>query len=321
MSEKNISVISVRDPETQEIEQYEIEVDADHVIFEDGQTLSEKNLDKDVPIDHSSEIPLYGAASYDKYGHVKIKEGNGLTIEDGELSLALASEESAGALDSETYGEIKDTIFSLIEDLEEINFRKGAPMNHAFESSKYGGATEDLYGHIKVQTGTGLEINDGELSLTEANNDTPGALTPELYGKLDSTYALLKNISDDLSNVPNMPPEAENKPELVFLIKEHATNKTTYGLGTDELYGHVKVKEENGLHINEGEISLTTADELNTGAIDKIDYSRLLDAYNYFKKHEEEHGFRNSTPIYHASVKDTYGVGSDELFGHVSTLR
>lgn len=47
----------------------------------------------------------------------------------------------------------------------------------------------------------------------------------------------------------------------------HASSTSTYGLGTNSVFGHVKVTPANGLNISNGTISMGVASTSNVGAV------------------------------------------------------
>lgn len=64
----------------------------------------------------------------------------------------------------------------------------------------------------------------------------------------------------------------------------HASETGKYGLGSDKRYGHVKIKEEHGLHVNNGTISVSIVDENNDGVVTSDMYNKIDYIYNKCKE-------------------------------------
>lgn len=148
--------------------------------------------DNKANINHSSTTYNYGAASSTLFGHVKITVANGLSINDGVLSMAAASTTTAGgvrlnntltststsqALTAAQGKALNDSITSLTSGK--------SPTNHASSETTYGLATDSLYGHLRVTSGNGLSLSRGTLSMAAATTSTAGAV--QLNNTLTST--------------------------------------------------------------------------------------------------------------------------------------
>lgn len=66
-------------------------------------------------------------------------------------------------------------------------YESKAPNNHASNTQQYGIATGNNYGHIKVTTGNGLNLVDGNLSMNSATSSQAG--TVMLQNDLESGSA------------------------------------------------------------------------------------------------------------------------------------
>ena len=140
-------------------------------------------------------------------------------------------------------------------------FDNKADKNHAFTDSSYGAASNELFGHVKIDVANGLSVSDGVVGLALATTTSAGAvqladsLTSDDSGKA-LTAAQGKALKDSLTSLDdNTPP------------KNHAVNNGDYGLATDALYGHIRVTSNNGLTLNDGTLSLNSATTSSAGAV------------------------------------------------------
>lgn len=132
---------------------------------------------------HAFPDSSYGAASSDMYGHVKIQVANGLSINDGLLSLSLGTTTSAGAIqlvDSVTSTDSNKALTAnqgklLKDEITSLN-NNTAPKNHATSETTYGVATGTVYGHIKVTAGNGLNLSNGTISISSATTNNIGTV-------------------------------------------------------------------------------------------------------------------------------------------------
>lgn len=150
---------------------------------------------------HAFTDSSYGAASSELYGHVKIDVANGLNVSDGVVSLALATTTSAGAVqlaDSLTSDDATKALSAaqgkaLQEGLSSLH-NNTPPKNHAVNNGDYGLATDALYGHVKVTSGNGLNLNEGTISLNSATTSSAGAVQLEdTLSSNSTTKALTAN--------------------------------------------------------------------------------------------------------------------------------
>lgn len=153
-------------------------------------------FDTKVPTDHSSMGTQYGAATNEVFGHIKVTPGNGLSIDEGVLSLGLASEATPGAVQLASTVDsgdatkvvtalqvknIKDNVTSLQENT--------SPKNHASTTTTYGVGSTTSYGHLKVNASNGLGVNNGILSMNAATTSQAG--TVRLVDSLSSQSTIM----------------------------------------------------------------------------------------------------------------------------------
>lgn len=153
-----------------------------------------------------------------------------------------------------------------------------APKNHATSDLTFGGATATNYGHVKLSDTYSSSVTNG----TAANS-----LGASQYAVYRSYYSL------NSAKAPN----------------NHATTSTTYGIGTDTKYGHVKLSDTYASKVNDG--SATDGLAASQNALYEV-YNELsnscsdLDSVGMLK-----------APIYHRSTDTTYGVGNSSYYGHL----
>lgn len=114
-------------------------------------------IDGRAPTDHSSALKGYGIGTGGLYGHLKITDTFTSKITTDPDSTALSQ---AGAFG--LYSTLLDKINSIGGSVE-----LSAPINHADAGTTYGGATSDLYGHVKLSDDyTNEEISSMSIAVT-----------------------------------------------------------------------------------------------------------------------------------------------------------
>ena len=136
-----------------------------------------------VPKDHSSQSNEYGVATDELFGHIKVSSGNGLNINEGALSLGLASDTVPGSVQfatsidsgfnnrAVTAAQVK-TIKTTLTNLQNST----SPKNHAANNTTYGVASTSMFGHVKIVSSNGLNINNGVLSINNATTSQVGTV-------------------------------------------------------------------------------------------------------------------------------------------------
>ena len=123
-----------------------------------------------------------------------------------------------------------------------------APTAHASSDTTYGVGTTQQYGHVK--------LCDGASSVTAANG-------------VAATPAAVKSVADSLASYQS----SNNSAVAGKAPTAHASSDTTYGVGTTQQYGHVKVTEGCGLAISSGTISLNAPGYNCTGTVTAVCYN------------------------------------------------
>ena len=123
-----------------------------------------------------------------------------------------------------------------------------APTSHASSDTTYGVGTTELYGHVK--------LCDSASSVTAACG-------------VAATPSAVKSVADTLASYQS----ANNIAVAGKAPTAHASSDTTYGVGTTQQYGHVKVTEGCGLAISCGTISLNAPGYNCVGTVTQICYN------------------------------------------------
>ena len=123
-----------------------------------------------------------------------------------------------------------------------------APTSHASSDTTYGVGTTQRYGHVK--------LCDSASSVTAACG-------------VAATPSAVKSVADALASYQS----ANNSAVAGKAPTSHASSATTYGVGTTQQYGHVKVTEGCGLAISCGTISLNAPGYNCVGTVTQICYN------------------------------------------------
>lgn len=218
--------------------------------------------DEKAPNNHASTETTYGLADTTKYGHVKLSNVYKKNVLDEDTTDALAASQSA--LYS-AYTDIQKSISDMGEK---------APTNHADTTTKYGQATNNLYGHVLVDDRYASKVTDGAAANGMAasqnalynaystllekidNIDVPESIsyaTASVYGivRLSDTYSSKVTngaAADSLAASQNALYNAYSNRAPI----SHRSSATTYGVGTGTYYGHVKLSDTYDSSVSSG---------------------------------------------------------------------
>lgn len=219
-------------------------------------------LAKKAPNNHANKESTYGLGTTELYGHVKISNGNVDNV-------ASASGLAAGMDHTHTTSISKSTATSNISlDYAGKYALKAGGTNYIFTMPSFPVAASDTLGGVKTSTGitntsgtisvtygsaagTACEGNDSRLSDSRnPKSHTHGNITND--GKLGTaSMVVVTDSSKNITTSANV-----NTTELGYLNgvtssiqtqldgkapTNHASNSSTYGLGTTSTYGHVKI--------------------------------------------------------------------------------
>lgn len=169
------------------------------------------------PTSHAAADTTYGAGNGDNYGHLKLSAATDSTSgTDGGIA-ATPSAVKAVADALETYKGTNATALS-----------GKAPTSHAVADTTYGTGDGDNYGHVKLS------------DTADSTSDTSGgvAATPK------AVAAVASDLSDYIdSNDAAVSGKAPTN---------HASTLGTYGTGTADKYGHVKLSSSTSLDLGTG---------------------------------------------------------------------
>lgn len=154
------------------------------------------DLNNRAPVNHASANDDYGAADASHYGHVKV--GNGLEIgANGSLQIDFGVSTSTSANEAVACNDTRlnntRNTKNPIEFFDGVTIKKSfdgsskqtvsygdvgaAPVNHQDTTQKYGAATKNEYGHVKI--GNGLNVNYGIVELKTATASDLGGVKPD----------------------------------------------------------------------------------------------------------------------------------------------
>ena len=154
-----------------------------------------------------------------------------------------------------------------------------APINHATNDLKYGGATGGNYGHVKLSDTYATAVANGSAQYSV------GASQAALF----NAYNALNN-----AKAPN----------------DHAVAATTYGIGTASLYGHVKLSDTYASIISNGAAANGLAASQNA----LYNAYAALKGVNDTQTTQ----INGKAPTVHSSdAAATYGASTGSKFGHV----
>lgn len=184
-------------------------------------------------------------------------------------------------------------------------YNNKADKNHSFTDASYGAASNELYGHVKINVANGLTVNEGVLSMNQASTTSPGVV--QFADSLDSTDPN-KVLPASLGNSLNTQLVAlqNNTPP-----KNHAVANGDYGLATSSLYGHLKVTVGNGLNLNEGTLSLSVATTSAAGAVQLED---TLSSQSSTKALTAKMGYeldRKKPEVFYGYTEPSKNIGRD----------
>jgi hypothetical protein len=273
-------------------EQYPIGVDGENVDLASGSTLEDKlsSIDKTTttlnsslslkaPTNHASSATSYGVGSSSSYGHLKITDSY-----DGSATTTAISQKGAKAL--------YDSLDERVTECENNSSDSTVPTSHASETDEYGVGTSDLYGHLKIVNEYQGSSEDSALSQAGAN-----AMYEALIDQIDGSSSSDGSSSDD------------TKAPI-----SHASTTTKYGVGTSDLYGHLKIVDSYSGDSADSALSQKGAKALFEALEEEISN---IDTSGGGSSDDSS---SSSIPTNHASTATTYGVGTSTKYGHVKIV-
>jgi len=213
-----------------------------------------------------------------------------------------------------------NTINQVIEEERQIYIEldKKAPNNHAINGNTYGVGSNELYGHLKLSDTVSdtLDNTKGTAATPKAVSDINSALSNSITENYNN---LSTSLSNSVSDINARIDELESNAENTYAIKNHASTETTYGIGSDTLYGHLKLSDNKN-----SELSTESGTAVTPKALDDA-YNSIIQTINDYDIDNKFTEVTNSISALeagkaeknHASTETTYGIGTDSLYGHL----
>lgn len=170
-----------------------------------------------------------------------------------------------------------------------------APKKHSSTETSYGLGNSIEYGHLKLSdsTNNSANVNNG-VAATPYSVKLAYDLASEAKELAQNNSEQEESIQESITNLQNA---LNNKAPL-----KHSSSQTTYGVGNYTDYGHVKLS-----------VSLDSDSGVSSGvAVAPAAIKTVNDKIITLTENVD-----GKSPIYHANREDTYGAGSELLFGHL----
>ena len=170
-----------------------------------------------------------------------------------------------------------------------------APKKHSSTETSYGLGTSIEYGHLKLSDSTNntSNVNNG-VAATPYSVKLAYDLASEAKKLAQNSSGNEESILESITNIQN---DLNNKAPL-----RHSSTQTTYGLGSLTDYGHVKLS-----------VSLDSESGTSDGiAVAPFAIKTVNDKVTSLSSLVD-----NKASTYHADTRNTYGVGTASLFGHL----
>lgn len=86
-------------------------------------------------------------------------------------------------------------------------FKNNVPTNHASQTDEYGLGTNNIYGHLKVQSTNGLGVQTGTITMSQATTNTFGTVKLASTSSSTSTTDVVtsKVLNDAMRGQTNVP--------------------------------------------------------------------------------------------------------------------
>ena len=165
---------------------------------------NKEDIETKAPIMHADAEKTYGGATSDLYGHTKLSD----------QYTGFTEEETAGAADDSIGASQK----ALADAYSALDTAK-APVSHTSEDTTYGSGSILNYGHVKLSDTYKVAVENGDAE----------------HGVAASQKALA-DAYEELTSVEN---GLAGKAQTM-----HADAGRTYGVGTSELFGHLKISDD-----------------------------------------------------------------------------
>lgn len=138
---------------------------------------------------------------------------------------------------------------------------------------------------------------------------------------------MARQVIENLESAANVRAKINSNFEDLYTNKTpiaHASSSSIYGVGTNTVFGHVKVTAGNGLSISNGTIAMAAGSTSAAGAVQLNDTlsststAQALTAAQGKALNDSITSINNAkAPNNHASTSTTYGVATTSAYGHV----
>lgn len=270
------------------------------------------------PTNHASSETTYGTGSGDNYGHVKLSasvtDTSGTTSGVAATPSAVKSAYDLANTANTKAGTNASDITQLKEDVKGIATK--APTNHAVNANTYGLGTSSLYGHLK--------LSDSINSTSSASGGT--AATPKA---VKSAYDLA-NTANTTANAASTK-AASNEGKITELngavnnlesskaVVSHASEGTTFGVGNETNYGHLKLSSAINSELDNDNATAATPKAVKTAydLANSANSQAGTNANDIVKLKEDVEEIGTKANIKHDSTTTDFGIGTSANYGHV----
>ena len=279
-----------------------------------------KEISTKAPINHASSGTTYGIGSSSNYGHLKLSSSieSSSSTDSGTAATPLAvktaydlantANTTANAASTKAASN-EGKITELTTSINSLDSNK-APKSHASATATtYGAGTGTNFGHVKLSDSTSSTSGvSSSVAATPKAVKTTYDLANSANTKAGTNATDITQLKEDVKGISTKAPIS------------HASSATTYGVGTDINYGHLKLSDAT----NDAD-SNTSAGTAATPLAVKTAYDLAnsantqagTNASNIIQLKEDIKGIATKAPISHASSTTTYGAGTSTNYGHV----
>ena len=270
------------------------------------------------PKAHAVNASTYGLGTSGVYGHVKLSDSTASTSAET-AGIAATPKAVKTAYDLANSANTKagtnaTDIVQLKEDVKGIAIK--APISHASSATTYGTGTSSNYGHVKLSDSTsstsaasaGIAATPKAVNTAYNLANTAKGVADGAASKASSNETKIGEINTSINNLSSGKAPTN-----------HASSETTYGTGSGDNYGHVKlsasVTDTSG--ITSGTAATPSAVKSAYDLANSANTKAGTNASNITQLKEDVKGIATKAPISHAVNANTYGLGTSSVYGHV----
>ena len=207
-------------------------------------SISDLNTNK-APIPHLSTTDTYGVGDVENYGHLRINPTYDWNNIGNDIAVSMDFIISFNA--------------ALQASLSDINasFNNYAIKNHASSDNAYGLGTQSEYGHVKLIDTVSSDLNasagtaitpKGIYDINESLESSISALEANISNVENTLTETISSVQTSIISTINaeisaLASQLSEQMEDTYTPIYHASENNTYGLGTSDLYGHLKITD------------------------------------------------------------------------------